>query len=121
MIYTGASVPLFDINKDFHFLERNSVVHKDIERFTRFSDGFVALDQDDFNILGDMRYSMLPISARPLWGIVIDEAQADKHVDYRFFRESDKASRKAFMDMLMGKEVKLGDQGNPFQLPGKGI
>ena len=124
MVYQGETVPLFNVNKDLAFLEKDSVVFNDIERFTRFSDGYVALDRDDFSILGDMRYSMLPISAKPLWGIVIDEDKPNQHVEYRFFRKMDDESRQAFLNMLKGKEVQLGEQvkdGNPFQLPGKGI
>ena len=124
MIYSGENVPLFNVKKDLAFLEKDSVVANDIERFTQFSDGYVALDRDDFSILGDMRYSMLPISAKPLWGIIIDEDKPNEHVDYRFFRKMDDASREAFKNMLLGKEVQLDEQlkdGNPFQLPGKGI
>lgn len=121
MIYTGDSVPIFSVDKDLHFLERDSVLHQDIQRFIRFSDGYVAFDREDLKVIGDIRYSMLPISGKPLWGIIIDTGQPGQHVDYRFFREMDQESRQAFMDMLMGREVRLGYEGNPFQLPGMGI
>lgn len=120
LIYSGESVPLFTMDKDMYFLERGSVLHRDIQRFIRFSDGFVALDRDTLTILGDIRYSMLPISSKPLWGITIN-GETEQHVDYQFFRQTDAVTRQAFLDMLMGRTVFLGDRQNSYQLPEMGI
>ncbi|MEW5735755.1 MAG: metal-dependent hydrolase [Thermodesulfobacteriota bacterium] len=44
----------------------------DIERFSRFADGYLALVPDHPEVLGDMRYSLLPNSLEPLWGITAE-------------------------------------------------
>ena len=75
-------------------------MYTDIQRFIKFSNGFVAFDPSQQNVLGDMRYSMLPDSVKPLWGIVINTDQPDKHADYLFFRDNSKNVRQSFVDML---------------------
>jgi inner membrane protein len=102
-VIEGESVARFSLQKDLPQLDETSVLHKDILRFDKFSDGYVAFDPMQLNVLGDMRYSMLPTSTRPLWGIVIDRDQPQVHADYRFFRDSSKAIRKEFIDLLFDR------------------
>lgn len=102
-IYEGESVARFrftDLNRD---VAPSSVLSGDIERFRRFSEGMIALAPAQDNVIGDVRYSMSPVSVAPLWGIRIDPTQPETHADYEFFRQSDKASRKLFINMLLGR------------------
>jgi len=101
-IYTGGSVGLFDPVGVFPELERDTVLSGDIERFTRFSDGFVSIHPEHPNVLGDIRYSMLPTSVSPLWGIVMDKNYSSLHVDYRFYRQMTMKDRAEFKRMLFG-------------------
>lgn len=103
LIYQGESLPLFSFEKDMYWQEPESILYQDIERFMRFSDGFVANDPTQANVIGDIRYSMLPISAKPLWGIRIDQTRGNEHVGYEVFRENAKEVRPAFMALLMGR------------------
>ncbi len=103
-IYAGESLPVFSVEKDLHWLETDSTLYRDIQRFMAFSNGFVAYDPFRVNVIGDIRYSMLPISAKPLWGIFVDPSRPQEHADYRFFRENAMAVRQPFIDMLFGKE-----------------
>ena len=102
-IYEGESVLLFSQQRDLPELEPASALHNDIQRFTHFSDGFVAFDPEQENVLGDIRYSMLPNSTKPLWGIVLDREQPQVHADYRFFRDGRKTVRQTFVNMLFGR------------------
>ena len=101
-IYPGQSVPLFRPSSELPTLEADSVLANDIRRFIRFSEGYVARHPEQPQVLGDIRYSMLPNSVRPLWGIVIDPGAPRAHVDYRFFRENTPALRQNFIAMLRG-------------------
>ena len=56
-------------------------------------------------LLGDVRYAMLPNSTLPLWGIKLDLARQDSHVEFMTFRLADGKTRQAFMDMLAGRPV----------------
>ncbi len=69
----------------------------------KFSEGFVAFDPSQKNVLGDMRYNMLPVSVKPLWGIVINAEHTQVHADYRFFRDSSSAVRQMFINMVLGR------------------
>ena len=102
-IIEGASVQRFDVSSDLPDLEKTSVLYNDIRRFDQLSSGFVARDPTQENVLGDIRYSLLPVSVKPLWGIVIDAAQPQQHADYQFFRATDRVTREAFINMLLGK------------------
>jgi len=99
-VIEGESVALFSLERDLPQLDESSVLYADILRFLSFSDGFVALDPMQANVLGDIRYSMLPVSARPLWGIVIDPERPQVHADYRFFRDSSRSVRETFLNMV---------------------
>lgn len=103
LIYPGNSVARFIQHRDLPQLDPQTTLAGDIRRFERFSDGFVAFDPQQGNVLGDMRYSMFPAGVRPLWGIVIDPEQPQQHVDYRFFRDSSAGVRHTFIHMLLGR------------------
>jgi len=112
--FVGESVKQFSLNRDFPELDPGTTLYRDIQRFIRFSDGFVAIDSTQTSVLGDLRYSMLPVSANPLWGIVIDSSNPEKHVDYRFFRNNSHEMRMAFLAMLLGntKNGSVKDSNN---------
>jgi len=82
-VWPGSSVAKLDVQRDFPWLNPSSQQAKDIERFTWFSSGFVALDTNDKNRVVDMRYSLLPNQIKPLWWIELDPtAAAHAHVKF---------------------------------------
>ncbi|QBQ53692.1 metal-dependent hydrolase [Nitrosococcus wardiae] len=103
-IYLGGSTKRFT-PKQLQRLQPGSLLAQDIQRFTRFSDGFIAQHPEQPNILGDIRYAMLPTQLIPLWGIELDLAQQNQHVRFRTFRQLDEATRNAFLDMLLGRPI----------------
>lgn len=103
-IFEGASVEKLSLEKHLANIERTSVLYNDIRRFSNFSNGFVAIDPTQQNVIGDLRYSMLPTSTKPLWGIVIDSENQQNHADYQFFRDSQQQVRQKFLSMLFLKE-----------------
>lgn len=102
IIYTGNSVPVLNIQRDLPGLSKQARLYRDIERFRMFSSGYVAIDPEMPGVIGDIRYSMLPMSTKPLWGIVIDAEQPDRHADYRFFRDTGRETRQTFIKMVLG-------------------
>ena len=82
-IFSGTSIQKIDIKKDFTWLDKDSQQYKDIERFNWFSNGYLAFDQQNKNIIYDIRFSSLPNSAEGLWGIKVDKNKRnDSHVEY---------------------------------------
>jgi len=102
-VYQGMSVAKFIIENEFPDLNKDSLLYSDIKRFSQFSDGFIAYDASRPNVLGDVRYSMLPVSSKPLWGIIIDINKPQLHAEYQFFRENTQVIRNTFYDMLFGE------------------
>ena len=102
LIYEGAAAE--SIHPETHFIRwKGTTLYSDIERFYRFSDGFVIRDPHRDEILGDARYSMIPNSLNPLWGIRADTTAADCHVPFLNFRDAGSEVRKTFLKQLKGK------------------
>lgn len=101
-VYEGGSLGRFAPD-EAAWLPEDSVLAADIARFSRLSDGFIALHPERPWVLGDVRYAMLPNAVRPLWGIAMDPAEPDRHVEFRTFRDADAATRHAFWAMLRGR------------------
>lgn len=102
-VIEGEVVAKFDLHKDLPGLDIASILYGDILRMTTFSEGFIAFDPTQKNVLGDIRYSMLPYSTKPLWGIVIERDKPQHHAEYRFFRDSSQQVRQSFIKMLLDR------------------
>jgi inner membrane protein len=92
-VYEGASVPTLDIARDLPWLQPQSQQARDIERFRRFSDGYISQNPENSNSVIDVRYSLIPNEVAALWSVEVDRhaAQAD-HARFRTHREN--ASRR---------------------------
>ena len=100
-VFTGNVVEAFDVNRDLPQLTDQTVAYRDIERFEFFSDSFLAWHPERPNVLGDVRYAMLPTSIRPLWGIELNLDAPDRHVTFDTYRAMPDAERKTFFAMLL--------------------
>ncbi len=102
-VYRGEQVVKFAAAQHLPQLQPGSALAQDITRFTHFSAGFVALDPTRPAVLIDVRYSMLPTSLLPLWGIEMTLDNQNRHslfVNYRDFSPDD---RGRFIAMLAGR------------------
>ncbi|MDJ0861636.1 MAG: metal-dependent hydrolase [Gammaproteobacteria bacterium] len=104
-VYPGASAAAFRSDSIPQLAPVDSVQAVDIERFQRFSDGFVIRHPQIGNVLGDVRYAMSPVSALPLWGIELAPERPQAHARYVFFRNASEAERRQFIDMLLGRDT----------------
>jgi len=99
-VFTGNMVQAFNINRDLPQLTDQMMAYRDIERFELFSDGFLAWHPERPNVLGDVRYAMLPTSNRPLWGIELNLDVPNEHVTFNTYRTMSDTERRAFFAML---------------------
>ncbi len=83
-------------------LTLNSMQAEDVVRFAKVSDGWLARHPSRPNVIGDIRYSMLPDDTRPLWAIEIFPEREDNHVAFHTFREWSAPTRTRFLSMLRG-------------------
>lgn len=99
-VFKGNTVPAFNIKRDLPEVTDQMVVYHDIQRFDLFSDGYLAWHPERPNVLGDVRYSMLPTSIRPLWGIELNLDTPNEHVIFDTYRTMSETETKAFIAML---------------------
>ncbi|MDZ7684689.1 MAG: metal-dependent hydrolase [Gammaproteobacteria bacterium] len=81
--FEGDATPKLDVDRDLPWLDPNTQQARDLERFRWFSNRYLAMDRDRANHVIDIRYSMVPNSIDPLWGIQLDpNAGPEAHVEY---------------------------------------
>ena len=105
--YPGNSVKKLNLSELENRLPVDSVLYNDIKRFNFFSDDYLAWYPGKQNVIGDMRYALLPDSTMPLWGIEFDLDQSDKHAHFVAFRVNNAQNRERFFNMVKGMDVPL--------------
>jgi len=103
-VYPGSSTPLYDPARDATAPPPGSRARRDLERFTALSDGMVARAPGRPELLGDVRYAMLPTGVEPLWGIVLP-ADPARHADFVTNRSLGPERRRRFLAMLLGRDL----------------
>jgi len=104
-VYPGTSAPRFDLATDSRSTP-GSVLHQDIARFVRFTDGYPVQHPSRSDVIGDARYALLPNRMEPLWGIVLDPSSPHAHARFETFRTVTPALRRTFVAMLLGRDAK---------------
>lgn len=101
--YLGTSIKKLEVGRDLPWLDFRSQQGQDLERFGRFSDGYIALDpKHEWRVI-DVRYSLVPNQINPLWSIQLSpRANEEEHVEYLTHRDKSSANRQQFFDMLRG-------------------
>jgi len=102
-VYRGESIKRF-APSDLPELKPDSLMANDIKRFDYFSDGYISLSG---NVLGDIRYSMVPTSTKPIWGIELDMAAQEQHTPFNQYHDASELSRQLFMAMVLGEEEEV--------------
>ncbi|MDJ0943304.1 MAG: metal-dependent hydrolase [Kiloniellales bacterium] len=102
-VFPGVSVPKLDRKRDLPWLDPSSQQARDIARFRRFSDGFVAQDPDRPNRIIDVRYSFVPNTVSALWSIELTPgAPPTAHAGYRTHREQARDNLGVLWRMISG-------------------
>jgi hypothetical protein len=84
----GETIAKLDVARDFPWLEPSSQQARDVARFARVANGFVAVDKAATQRVIDLRYSLVPNEIAGFWAIVLDpSASSVEHVDYVTTRE----------------------------------
>ncbi len=107
-VYPGENALRFDARRDLD-LPAGSILEKDVQRFVTFTDGLPVRHPTRPEIIGDARYSMLPTSIEPLWGIIVNPVSPNTHARFETTRKLTPAVRQRFIDMLLDRE--LGSPG----------
>ncbi len=103
VFYEGDSAVAVDFETEFKELDKTSTLYRDIVRFNDFSSNMLIYINEEKTLIGDGRYSLLPNSINPLWGIEVDRAKPDQHVPFLTFRNVERRKWDTFLDMIAGK------------------
>ena len=99
----GTSIEEFKKIKHLPNLSEDSQQAKDIERFRWFSNNHLGYIPED-NYIVDVRYSILPNTIDPLWGIVVEEnMKLKEHASWKTNRDSRKGNFNEFILLLKGE------------------
>jgi inner membrane protein len=101
-VYAGESAPLLDPAHDLD-LPADSRARADLVRFERFADALIVRHPARPDMIGDARYSMLPTSIEPLWGIVVDASAPERAPSFETTRRWSPEIRARYVDMLLGR------------------
>jgi inner membrane protein len=100
-VFPGSSIVKLDIAAQFDWLDPSSQQGIDVERFRRFTAGFVAFDGNRTNAIVDIRYSMVPDETDALWGITLDRsAPRAQHVGFYTNRTVVPGRARRLFDMM---------------------
>jgi len=99
--YPGDSVAQYARVEQLLGVEEGTVLAEDIKRFATFSADWLGYPKGDPPyVIGDLRYSMIPNSLDPLWGIIVHPAFPDRHAPFEHYRTFDRNDRALFFQML---------------------
>ncbi|MDX1950366.1 MAG: metal-dependent hydrolase [Rickettsiales bacterium] len=105
-IYEGESLNHLSFPSSFSNLNKSSILYNDIARFDFFSNKFLGALEEMPNVIIDARYSISATSAKPMWGILIDEKHPNKHAYFKHFpREIDDKKITIFKKQLWGEDL----------------
>jgi inner membrane protein len=97
----GDSAVALDLERDLPWLKASTQQALDLERFRRFSQGFIALDPERADAVIDIRYSLLPNRIEALWGVQFArDAAPDQHAVFFSSRNMTDRHRAEFRRML---------------------
>ena len=98
--YTGSGIAKFELNQTFPEVDPNSKLSRDLTRFSTFSKGYISLHPQLDDVIGDIRYAMIPTAATPLWGIKMKPDAPDKTVEFIQHRQMERDDMSTFLRML---------------------
>lgn len=102
--YDGDSYPLFQPNYQF-FKKIGKTQMRDLDYFAFFSDGWVAEFPKDSGTVSDMRFSTLPNTLQPLWGIRFHPEDKDRHITRISTRIREEGDVQMLWQMVLGEDV----------------
>jgi inner membrane protein len=101
--FEGVTTPKLDVAARLPWLMTETQQARDIERFRRFSDGYVALDPRHAGRIIDLRYSFVPNDVDALWSIEVSpEAAPDEHARYLTHRNNARENLGRLWAMIAG-------------------
>lgn len=105
-VYPGQYIEKFTSQGVWAPYQNKGQVWKDIKRFEFFSEGLIYQVPERPELVGDLRYSLLPHSIQPLWVVELTPEQSyEKGLEFYHTRDVTKEKRELFIKMLKGEAI----------------
>lgn len=101
--YPGASLPAYDLQSALAPLPADTPLASDLTRFNHFSEGYLAALPGEPHFITDLRYSAIPNSIAPLWGLDLSKTNESGHAAFETRRSLSQEDRESFLAMLKGQ------------------
>jgi inner membrane protein len=100
-VFPGTTLLKLNVARDFPWLRPEMQQWHDVERFSRFASGYLALDERNRNRIVDIRYSLVPNRGDAFWGIELAAgAGPEAHAAYVTMRIRSSAEGRDLLRML---------------------
>jgi inner membrane protein len=105
-VYRGVSIARLNAARDFPWLKPGSQEYRDLARFDRISQGYLARNPDAPNAVIDVRYSFLPNTIGALWSIQFTPgAGPDRHVRFQTNRRNTRENMATLWRLITGPSI----------------
>lgn len=98
-IFLGEKIDAYNFTNLNSFEYLSDIQKKDIERFSWFSQDYVAINPENANQILDIRYSNIPNQVGGLWGIEINP-NSQEHVKFISNRKTTRTDINQFLSMI---------------------
>lgn len=103
-LYAGESLPVLEPAEHLSWLAPGTRQARDLSRFRRVANGYLALDPIVPNRVIELRYSLVPNSVAPFWALELDpRAGGDAHARFVTTREHTPAQGLQLLRMVLGR------------------
>lgn len=99
-VYPGTSATLYTPDST----DAPPTIQRDVRRFVRFADGVVVRHPEQPDVIGDARFSMLPTTLTPMWGVTVTPS-TEPPVQRVTDRSLSEEGRRQFGAMLFGRPL----------------
>ena len=103
IVYPGGHIPRLDPEEFIAAHALSPKTENDVRRFAHFSKAFLIEDPHHPNVIGDLRYALLPNDIAPLWGIQWSADPSPGHTPFLTFRSVSAKRKDRFLRMLRGE------------------
>lgn len=103
-IYPGETHALIDLNT-WEQLPHESRAYQDLLRYQQLSHALLISHSQPPLMIGDARFSMLPTSIDPLWGLQVNPLLPNSQSPFVARRTFTPAMRDTFIAMLLGRDI----------------
>ena len=109
-IYPGGEIQAMGTKEVLPRIKDSTRLAKEVSRFSDFSRGYLCRHPAMDDVIGDIRYAMLPTSTVPLWGIKVNPGNPESPPEFVKSRKLEEGQMDHFFGMLLRRDSPAGNK-----------